>query len=113
MTSVGRNSDADLYDWKLEKYESYAKDCWSVEAIPRQQVHMANVRNCYSISIVPKIVEKKIREYPTLIPNNIENSKLRFKEIESPAVHLNEVTKNIGDQGSLQSLVESFIGQAA
>ena len=73
---------------------------------------MAKVHNFYSISIVPKIVEKKIREYPTLIPNNIANSKLRFKEIESLVVHLNEVTKNIGDQGHLQSLVKSFIGQA-
>ena len=74
---------------------------------------MTKVRNFYSISIVPKVIEKKIREYPTLIPNNTANSKLIFKEIESPTVHLNEVTKNIGDQGRLQSLVESFIGQAA
>ena len=74
---------------------------------------MAKLRNCYSISIVPKVIEEKIREYPTLIPNNIANSKLRFKEIESPVEHLNEVTKNIGDQGCLQSLVESFTGQAA
>ena len=34
-TSIGRNSDSDLYDWELEKYDSYAKDCWSVEAIPK------------------------------------------------------------------------------
>ena len=25
-TFISRNSDADLYDWQLEKYESYAKD---------------------------------------------------------------------------------------
>ena len=73
---------------------------------------MSKVRNYYSISIVPKIIEKKIREYPTLIPNNIGNTKLRFKELDSPAAHLNEVSKNIGDQGHLQSLVQSFIGQA-
>ena len=73
---------------------------------------MGKVRNCYSISIVPKVIEKKIREYPNLIPNNATNSKLRFKEIESPAEHLNEVTKNIGDQGRLQSLVKSFTSQA-
>lgn len=84
-TSVGRNSDADLNDWQIEKYESYAKDCWSFEAIPKQQVSMAKVRNCYSISIVPKIVEKKVREFPTLIPNNVANTKLRFKEIDSAA----------------------------
>ena len=46
---------------------------------------MAKVQNCYSISIVTKVIEKKIREYPTLIPNNTTNSKLRFKETESPA----------------------------
>ena len=74
---------------------------------------MAKVQNCYSISIVPKVIEKKRREIPTLIPNNTTNSKLRFKEIESPVEHLNEVTKNIGDQGHLQSLVESFTGQVA
>ena len=74
---------------------------------------MAKVRNCYSISIVPKVIEKKIREYLNLIPNNTTNSKLRFKETESPAKHLNTVTKNIDDQGRLQSLVESFTGQAA
>ena len=73
---------------------------------------MAKLRNCYSISIVPKIIKKKIREYPALIPNNTTNSKLRFKEIESPTEHLNEVTKNIGDQSRLQSLVESFTVQA-
>ena len=58
---------------------------------------MAKVQNCYSISIVPKVIEKKIREYLTLIPNNTTNSKLRFKEIESLAEHLNAVTKNIGN----------------
>ena len=35
-TSVGCNSDSDLYNWEMEKYESYAKDCWSIEAIPKQ-----------------------------------------------------------------------------
>ena len=74
---------------------------------------MAKVRNCYSISIVPKVIEKNIREYPTLFPNNTTNSKLRFKEIESLAEHLNTVTKSIGDQGRLQKLVESFTSQEA
>jgi len=57
-------------------------------------------------------MEKTIREYLTIIPNNTTNVKLRFKEIESPAKHLNTVAKNLGDQGRLQSLVESFMGQA-
>ena len=109
---VGRNSDSDLYDWELEKYESYTKYCWSIEAIPKHQVSKAQVCNCYSISIVPKIIEKKVKEYPTLIPNNVSTPKLIFKEADSPTIHLNEVSKNIGDQGRLQSLVESFAGQA-
>ena len=36
-TSIGHNSNSNLYDWELEKYESYAKYCWGVEAIPKQQ----------------------------------------------------------------------------
>ena len=32
--------------------------------------------------------------------------------MESPAEHLNTVSKNLGNQGHLQSLVESFTGQA-
>ena len=34
-TSVGQNFDADPYDWQLEKYESYTKYCWTVQAIPK------------------------------------------------------------------------------
>ena len=40
-TSVGRNSNSNLYDWELEKYESYAKDCWNIEAIPKHQASKA------------------------------------------------------------------------
>ena len=40
-TSVEHNSNSDLYDWELEKYESYAKECWSIEAIPKQHVSKA------------------------------------------------------------------------
>ena len=53
-------------------------------------------------------------EYPTPILTDIKNTtvpKLRFKETNSPIIHVNEVPKNIGDQGCLQSLVETFIGQ--
>ena len=60
-----------------------------------------------------KIVEKKVEEYPTLITNNVGNPKLRFKEVDSPTIHINQVSKNIGDQGHLQSLVELFIGKVA
>ena len=34
-TSIRCNFDSDLYDWELEKYESYAKYYWSIEAIPK------------------------------------------------------------------------------
>ena len=57
-------------------------------------------------------MKRKLNEYPTLIPNNVKTPKLGFKEVDSPAIHLNKVSKNIGDQGRLQSLVESFTGQA-
>ena len=77
-TAIRCNSDSDLYDWELEKYESYAKDYWSIEAIPKQQVSKPQVCNDYSISIVPKIVEKKVKEYPTLIPNNVRNKKIKI-----------------------------------
>ena len=113
LTSVGRNSDSNLYDWELEKYESYVEDYWSIEAIPKHQVSKAQVCNCYSISVVPKIIEKKLKEYPTLIPTNVSTPKLRFKEVNSPTIHLNEVSKNVGDQGHLQSLVECFTRQVA
>ena len=97
LTSIRRNSDSDLYDWELEKYESYAKDCWSIKGIPKHQVSKARVRNYYSISVVPKIIEKKVKEYSTLIPTNVSTPKLRFKEANSPTIHLNEVSKNVGD----------------
>ena len=66
------------------------------------------------MSIVPKIFEKKIREYPTLQPTNIKTTQiLRYKERESPVMHVEQVSKNIGDHGRLQSLVETFTGQVA
>ena len=61
---------------------------------------------------MPKIIENKVKEYPTLISNNVGNPKLRFKDVDFPTIHLNEVSKNIVDQGRLQSLVEFFIGKA-
>lgn len=38
---------------------------------------------------------------------------LRYIERESPTNHVNEVTKNIGEEVRLQSLVETFTGQAS
>ena len=66
------------------------------------------------MSIVPKIFEKKMREHPTLQPTNLNTTQLpRYKERESPIMHVEQVSKNIGEHGQLQSLVETFIGQAA
>ena len=66
------------------------------------------------MSIVPKIFEKKIREYPTLKPTNVNNTQIpRYKERESPVMHIEQVSKNIGEHGRLQSLVETFTRQAA
>ena len=55
-TSIKPNYDSNLYDWELEKYKSYVKDYWSIEAIPKHQVSKAQVCNFYSISVVPKII---------------------------------------------------------
>ena len=66
------------------------------------------------MSIVPKIFEKKIREYSTLQPTNVNTTQIpRYKERESLAMHVEQVSKNIVEHGRLQSLVETFIGQAA
>ena len=67
------------------------------------------------MTTVPKLFEKKMRECPSLVPTSTESKllrPLRYKERESPSAHINEVSKAIGDQGRLQSLVETFIGQA-
>ena len=104
--SVGYNSDSELYNWEIENYESIARDSYSIMAIPKK-----SIRNFCSISTMPRIFEKKVREYPTLVPTATESNPLRplrYKERESPIVHVNEVSKDIGEQGRLQSLVETF-----
>ena len=56
----------------------------------------------------------KVRERPTLQPTNLNTTQLpRYKERESPVMHVEQVSKNIGEHGRLQSLVETFTGQAA
>ena len=63
------------------------------------------------VSIIPKIFERKIREYPSLAPIKKENKKpLRYKERESPVLHIEQVSKNLGEHGRLQILVEMFTG---
>ena len=70
-------------------------------------------RQCFIVSIIPKIFEKKVRERPTLQPTNLNTTQLpRYKERESPIMHIEKVSKNVGEDGRLQILVETFIGQA-
>ena len=69
---------------------------------------------CFIVSIVPKIFEKKIREYPTLQPTNVNTTQTpRYTERESPVMHVEQFSKNIDEHGRLQSLVETFTRQAA
>ena len=68
------------------------------------------------MSTVPKLFEKNVRECLSLVPTSTELKllqPLRYQERDSPSAHINEVSKAIGDQGRLQSLVETFTGQAA
>ena len=66
------------------------------------------------VSIIPKICEKKNKEYPTLKLANVNITQIpRYKERESPIMHIEQVSRNIGEHGRLQSLMETFIGQAA
>ena len=65
------------------------------------------------MSIIPKIFERKIREYPSLALIKTENRQsLRYKERESPVLHIEQVSKNIGEHDRLQSMAETFTGQA-
>ena len=106
---VGYNSYVELYDWEVENYETQAKGYWTIQTIQKKPV-----QQCFLVSIIPKIFEKKSREYPTLKPTNVSIRQiLTYKERESPIMHIEQVSKNIGKHGRLQSLVETFIGQIA
>ena len=99
--SVGLNSDAELYDWEFKNYETQARGCWTI-----QEVQKKPVQQCFSVSIIPKIFKKKSREYPTLNRTNVSIRQIpRYKERESPFMHIEQVSKNIGEHGRLQSLV--------
>ena len=97
-----------MYDWEVKNYKTQARGCWTI-----QKVQKNSTQQCFIVSIVPKIFEKKIREYPTLKPTNVNTTQVpRYKERESPVMHIEQVSKNIGEHGLLQSLVETFKGQA-
>ena len=98
-----------MFDWEIENYETQVRGCWTIQAIQKKPT-----RQCFSILTIPKIFEKIIREYPSLAPIKTDNKQsLRYKERESPALHVEQVSKNLGEHAQLQSLVETFTGQAA
>ena len=104
---INSNLDAKLYDWEMENYKTQARGCWTIQAISKKLT-----RQCFSMSIVPKIFERKIREYPSLAPIQIEyKQSLRYKERESSVLHIEQLSKNLGEHDRFQSLVETFIGQ--
>ena len=81
----------------MENYEIQARECWTIQAIPKKKT-----RQCFSMSIIPKIFERKVREYPSLAPMKKEAScrlSLRYKERESLVLHFEQVSKNIGEHG--------------
>ena len=93
----------------MENYETQVRGCWTIQAILKKAT-----RQCLYVSIIPKIFERKIREYPSLAPIKIENGQsLRYRERESAVLHIEKVSKNLGEHNRLQSLVEMFIGQDA
>ena len=66
--SVGYNSDTELYNWEIENYESIARESYSILAI-----HKKSVRHCSSMTTVPKLFEKKIRECSSLVPTSTKS----------------------------------------
>ena len=92
----------------MEKYELQGRECLTIQAILKNQT-----QQCFSVSIIPKIFERKVREYPSVAPMKKETSpwlSLRYKEWESPVLHIEKVSKNIGEHDQLQGLVENFMG---
>ena len=91
--TIGYKLDAELYDWEMENYETQVKGCWTI-----QKVQKKPTQQCFIVSIIPKFFEKKLRERPILQPMNLNTSQLpRYKERESPVMHVEQVSKNIGE----------------
>ena len=91
----------------MENYETQAQGCWTIHAISKKPT-----RQCFSMSIISKIFERKIREYLSLAPIKTKNKlTLQYKERESPILHVEQVSKNLGEHDRLQILVDTFTGQ--
>ena len=83
------------YMVEIENYETQARGCWTIQVISKKPT-----RQCFSMSITPNIFERKIREYPYLAPIKTENKQpLQYKERESPILHVEQVSKNLGEHG--------------
>ena len=92
---------------KSKNYETQARGCWTFQTVQKKPI-----QQCFLVSIIPKIFEKKSREYPMLNPTNVSIRQiLRQTKRESPVMHIEQVSKNIGEHGRLQSLVETFTRQ--
>ena len=74
--SIGYNSYMELYDREMENYETQAKGFWTIQATPIKPTGQS-----FSVSIIPKVFERKIREYPSLAPIKTEKRQsLQSKE---------------------------------
>ena len=94
---------------RVKNYETQERGCWTIQIVQKKPT-----QQCFIVSIIPNFFEKKQRECHTLQPTNLNNTQLpRYKERDSPVMHVEQVSKNIGEHGRLQSLVETFTGQAA
>ena len=83
------------YMIKISRTTKHIRECWTI-----QKVQKNPTQKCFIVSIVPKIFEKKIREYPTLNPTNVNTTQVpRYKERESPVMHIEQVSRNIGEHG--------------
>jgi len=83
---VGQSIYVELYEWKMENDDSRKRECWSFEAILKD-----NIQIYFLVKEIPFFFKRKIRHYPILIPIESELAcfpPLRFKERESPYIHL-------------------------
>ena len=71
--------------------------------------------NSFLYRLFQKYLKRGMREYPSyLAPIKTDNKlSLWYREIESLVIHVEQVSKNLGEHGRLQILVETFTGQAA
>jgi hypothetical protein len=49
--------DIELYKWKMENYNSKVRECWIIEAVPKDRI-----KNYFLITLeTPIVFERKIR----------------------------------------------------